>query len=120
VHGEKRAKAQGEGAPGSERPDFGEDLNANSKGGMGGMGPGQTGWGHGNDVPHFDKEGHFRTHEQYEKRRRRRMEEEGLPTGPITGPFGQFFLVSAIVAVGITIPSLIFGKLSGKSNKDNK
>jgi hypothetical protein len=84
---------------------------------MGGMGPGQMGWGHGNDVPHFDKEGHFRTHETYDRRRRQKMEGEFTPGVEHTGMLGQFVLISMIIAVGVLVPTLIVQSTARKPNK---
>jgi len=81
------------------------------------MGHGQMGWGHGNDVPHFDKEGHFRTHEGYEKRRReRRVGEVGTSDEGPRGILGQFVFVTGIIFVGVLVPSLIFERLTKASN----
>lgn len=68
------------------------------------------GWGHGNDVPHFDKEGHFRTQEEYDKRRRMRQKKmedgDGFDsTGHLKGPWGELFLIGGIIVVGMMLPS---------------
>jgi hypothetical protein len=89
--------------------------------GAGGMGPGQMGWGHGNDVPHFDKEGHFRTHEGYEKRRRERRVGEGDTTDEAPkGILGQFVFVTGIIFVGVLVPSLVFERLVRAPNGRKK
>jgi len=116
-HGAKRAAAQQNGAPGMEPPKDGE--------GMGGMGPGQRPWGHGNDVPHFDKEGHFSTHESIDQRRRNRMRrneesrgEDDMGRG--MGLLGQFFLLSGIMAFGVLIPGLVFEQMTRTPKKKEK
>lgn len=80
------------------------------------MGPGQMGWGHGNDVPHFDKEGHFRTHQGYERRRRERMKRgfgEGVEDDlRPTGMLGQFFLLGGLLFVCIVVPTVVFGRVN--------
>lgn len=85
------------------------------------MGPGQMGWGHGNDVPHFDKEGHFRTHEQIEneKRKHRRVKPEHVPIGEGKGMFAQFLFISGIISLGVLVPSLIFERMT-QSSKEGK
>lgn len=109
AHSAKRAAAQENGAPGSEKPDENVNANSNATSGMGGMGPGQMGWGHGDEVPHFDKEGHSRTHEMYERRRRQKMDEEYGPTMQYTGMLGQFLLVGAVVSLGVFVPTFLLG-----------
>jgi hypothetical protein len=78
-------------------------------------------WGHGNEVPHFDREGHIRTHENHTKRwQRRRGEEDGwIPGGE--GPRGtlaNFLFVGGIISLGIFIPSFLFEKIVRSNRKD--
>ena len=87
------------------------------RGWEGGMGPGQQPWGHDrmDDVPHFNREGHFRTHENYDKRRQRRNKAEYIPIEETRGTFAQFLFVASIISVGVFVPSLLFEKFSRKS-----
>jgi hypothetical protein len=80
------------------------------------MGPGQQPWGHDrtNDVPHFDQEGHFRTHENYDKRRRQRMRQGYVPIAEVRGTFANFVFVGSIISLGVFVPSLIFERLTRK------
>jgi hypothetical protein len=76
-------------------------------GGMtGGMGYGQRPHGRANDVPHFDREGHFRTHTNHERRQQRRRPDSGMPSEPSSSMFTNFMLVSGILSVGLFVPSL--------------
>ena len=75
------------------------------------MGPGQSPLGWENDVPHFDREVHFRTQEQQDLRRRRRIEEE---TGRYDYGSGgdillKFVLVSGVILVGSVVPGMFAG-----------
>lgn len=111
-HSAKRAAAQGNSAPRAERPV--DDAMGGGGYGSGGMGPGQKPWGHGNDVPHFDKEGHFGTQEYIDARRRqrRRMTEDGkakeeYQSGRGMGLLGQFVVIGGIVVVAVYGPGLV-------------
>ena len=82
------------------------------------MGPGQRPWAHDaeNDVPHFDRERHFRTHESQERRRARQrqeasrrragMEEEGQ--GGSGSYLINFLFVAGIIGVGVFVPSFLY------------
>ena len=73
------------------------------------MGPGQQPFGHwDNDVPHFNRERHFRTQESQEKRRRRRINEEYVPEGATTGYLANFLFVGGIISLGVFVPSFLF------------
>ena len=80
------------------------------------MGYGQKPWGHErtDDVSHFDREGHSRTHEHYDKRRRQKMREGFAPTDDTRGTFANFLFVGGIVSLGVFIPSLVFERLTAK------
>lgn len=80
------------------------------------MGPGQQPWGHDrmDDVPHFDREAHFRTHENYDKRRQRRMRKDFIPAEEARGTFAMFVFVGSIIALGVSVPSLLFEKFTRK------
>ena len=83
----------------------------------GGYGPGQ---GHAgfNDVPHFDQEGHYRTQEQQDRRRRRRMEEESIGFVDGGSVLFQFFLVSAVISLALTIPAVFNTSRDERRKKD--
>ncbi|KAG9242586.1 hypothetical protein BJ878DRAFT_514716 [Calycina marina] len=102
---EKRSEAQGNSAAGAEQQAYDEKI--------GGMGTGQQPWGHGNDVPHFDKRGHFKTQEGVLGRRKMRgvlgdedagVSEEG---GGGQGPMGLFLWIGALVGLSVLVPSLV-------------
>ncbi|KAI9701599.1 MAG: hypothetical protein M1836_001655 [Candelina mexicana] len=67
-----------------------------------------------NDVPHFDREGHFRTQEQQDKRRRRRMAEGEIPTEGGGSILINFIFVGGIVSLAIFIPTLFERKYTRK------
>jgi hypothetical protein len=83
------------------------------------MGPGQTPFGHDkvNDVPHFDREAHYRRHEnQRERWQRRKGTDDGyVPAGDLPrSTLANFMFVSVIISVGVFIPGLIFERFSTK------
>lgn len=84
------------------------------------MGPGQAPFGNVNDVPHFDPEGHFRTHTAHERRRRRRSSNHGVPTDRGRGTFVNFIFVGSIISLGVFIPSFIIEKFRRKKTKADK
>jgi hypothetical protein len=84
----------------------------------GGMGPGQQPFGHDNDVPHFDREGHFRTHTNHERRRQRKRSEKYVPAGTESSTLANFIFVGSIISLGILIPSLVFEKMTGKNKQE--
>lgn len=88
------------------------------------MGPGQKPYGHDevNDVPHFDREGHYRTHENHSRRwqRRKGMEDRQVPAGEVPrSMLANFFFVGGILSLGIFVPTLFFEKMikRGKAEK---
>jgi hypothetical protein len=87
-------------------------------GGMGGMGPGQRPFGHDYDVPHFDREGHFRTHTNHERRRQSKRSEGYVPVGSETSTLSNFIFVGTIVSLGILIPSFLFEKMTRKNRHE--
>lgn len=82
------------------------------------MGPGQRPFGHENDVPHFDRERHFRTHENQQNRWQQRKRDSGwgeIPTGhEPRSTLANFLFVSAIIGLGVFIPGLIFERFASK------
>ncbi|MCJ1279966.1 hypothetical protein MMC21_007791 [Puttea exsequens] len=71
----------------------------------GGFSPGQAGFN--NDVPHFDQAGHYRTQEQQDARRARRVRAHGLSweDGDSTRTGGKFFVIGVVVMVGAVVPA---------------
>jgi hypothetical protein len=81
----------------------------------GGMGPRQQPFEHGNDVPHFDRERHFRTHTNHERRRQSRRSESYVSVGPESSTLANFIFVGTIVSLGILIPSFLFERTTRKN-----
>lgn len=80
------------------------------------MGHGQQPWGHGNNVPHFNKEAHFETHENMEQRRRQRRgaTEDGKAIremGKDMGHLGQFVLLTLLVTVVVAVPGAVYERI---------
>jgi fucose permease len=75
------------------------------------MGPGQRAWGHGsNDVPHFDRDQHFRTQENQQKRRSKKVNEDFLSRGDTRSALANFIFVGSIISIGLFVPSYLFEK----------
>ncbi|KAK0627020.1 hypothetical protein B0T14DRAFT_511559 [Immersiella caudata] len=95
----------------------------------GGMGPGQNPYrsraDRYNDVPHFDREAHERTHRrQQERREQRARAAKGLdPFGTESASVADFFIVAGIVVVGVLGPYLLIGMwtaIGGKGEKEKQ
>jgi len=89
------------------------------------MGLGQTPFGQGaeNDVPHFDREGHFNTHMRNSARyQRRRDRNQGhVPSGEMPrGTLGNFLFVGGIISLGIFVPSLLFERMVRKKGQEER
>ncbi|KAI1359318.1 hypothetical protein F5Y08DRAFT_319869 [Xylaria arbuscula] len=124
--GEKRRAAHEESTGGagsssgsSSTSSFGSGSGSGSTGTgsgstMGGMGPGQDPFGHRDDVPHFDKEGHQRTGRHNDRRREARRassaggsHREGAVIEPERGVAGMFFVIGGVVLISFLGPYLI-------------
>ncbi|KAK4451865.1 hypothetical protein QBC34DRAFT_399763 [Podospora aff. communis PSN243] len=92
---------------------------------VGGMGPGQNPYrsraDRYNDVPHFDRESHERTHRRQEERRERRAQAaKGLdPFGTESASMAEFFIVTGIVVAAVLGPYLLvtWAAMGGKREK---
>lgn len=125
-HSAKRQEAQSNGAPGAEKPDFGENVNASSGvggGGGGGLGFGDRPYGHGfqNDVPHFDRDGHYRTHLNNERHRKRRRHGHGhIPHEGPSGILANFVVVGAVIGFVAFAPAMVYGQVGGIKKSDRQ
>ncbi|KAF4977857.1 hypothetical protein FZEAL_5701 [Fusarium zealandicum] len=75
----------------------------------GGMGPGDDPYGHQDEVPHFNKAGHTRTHRREDQRRkdryqRRAVGDDDIEFEPQTSIMGHFFIISGILVATILAP----------------
>jgi len=74
------------------------------------------------DVPHFDREGHTRTHENNTRRwaKRKGMEDGWIPEqGAPRGLLANFLFVGGIISLGILVPSFVLeGVMKGKREKN--
>ncbi|KAL3424449.1 Chaperone protein DnaJ [Phlyctema vagabunda] len=117
--GEHSAKRQAAQGGTSHAPPSGEATQ--NSGTAGGMGPGQSPWRGENDVPHFDREGHFRTQDNiYSQQRRRRQSrmEQYDPIVPDRGTLGKFLLLTSIVFFAVFVPGFVFDRVPKKKNVD--
>ena len=72
-----------------------------------------------NDVPHFDREAHYRTQEQQDQRRRRRLQEESVDYGGSRGGMLiNFLFVGGVLALAGSLP-FIFEKKGVLRRKDD-
>ena len=118
AHADQAASAGAESAAGPRGPSAGPSSTGGSDVG-GGFGPSShPASGLDYDVPHFDRDGHFRTHEQQEERRRgkirRGYENDGVDFAA-TGVWMNFFLVSGVVGLAVGLTSWIYS--SGGSSE---
>jgi len=113
-------RSGGWGDQGAKRQAAHENTSSASAAGTeGGMGHGQKPFGPSNDVPHFDREGHFRTHTKHENRRRRRVSDDYIPEVPNTGMLANFVFVCSIISLGVFIPSFLFERMTRKAKGNN-
>jgi hypothetical protein len=75
---------------------------------MGGMGPGRQPFGHGNDVSQFERDKHYGTHSNYDKRRQRKMSEDYIPEAPNRGTLANFLFVGGIISLGVFLQTSLF------------
>ncbi|KAI1735415.1 DnaJ-domain-containing protein [Xylaria scruposa] len=117
-------RSGGWGAQGEKR----RAAHEESTGGMGGMGPGQDPFGHREDVPHFDKEGHQRTGRHSDKRREARraatVNDDGqrVAIEPERGVAGMFFAIGGVLLLSFVVPYVVsqiwFGAARKPKEKD--
>ena len=112
-------RSGGWGTQGNKRKAQAEESGSTGTGEVrgGGFGPGQGQAGF-NDVPHFDREGHYRTQKQQDQRRRRRREGEGIGFVRGGGVLSQFLMISALVTFAFSIPTLFDRSRDGRKKKD--
>ncbi|KAJ4265539.1 hypothetical protein NW762_004828 [Fusarium torreyae] len=90
----------------------------------GGMGPGDDPFGHQNDVPHFDRAGHTRTHRREDQRRKDRRErravgDDDIEFEPQTSIAGHFVIISGILVATILAPLVYLQFMRfGRQKKD--
>ena len=107
THSTKR-RAQAEvAASGAADMAAGSARNSARAAASGGFGPGGAPAGWDNDVPHFDRDAHYRTQEHQDERRRRRLEEEAMYGESGGGVWVNFFLLSGVVALASSVPLLL-------------
>ncbi|KAI0479868.1 DnaJ-domain-containing protein [Xylaria cf. heliscus] len=124
-------RSGGWGAQGVKRRAAHEESTGTSgMGSMGGMGPGQDPFGHRDEVPHFDKDGHQRTGRHSDRRREARQRaattagEHGqrVPVEPERGPVGMFFAIGGVLLLSFIGPFIV-GRLwigAGTAPKQNE
>jgi len=78
----------------------------------GGMGPGQSPLGHTDDVPHFDRDGHFRRQEKNENRRKKISQEHVSVDEASPGTLTNFLLVGGIMSFALLLPAIVFERLT--------
>lgn len=85
-----------------------------------GAGAAQAGWAD-NDVPHWDREAHFRTQEQQQRRRKRRLAMRDDMTFMGGGSLWlNFLFVSGILALGIAVPGFFGSYRSRGPDQDRR
>jgi len=83
----------------------------------GGFSAGQThrsGW---NDVPHFDRASHLWTQEQHERRRKRRLEDAGVPSSGRGGDMiFNFLMVTGVIILASLTPGIYDTMMNSRRN----
>ncbi len=72
-------------------------------------------------MPHFDRDGHFRTQEQQELRRRRRMaaaDDAVSFEGGGSSMLLNFLFVGGIISLAIVVPT-VFGRMMDRKRKEH-
>jgi hypothetical protein len=82
------------------------------------MGPGQQPFGHDREVPHFDREGHLRTHVNHERRRQTRLSKGFIDAGQGASTLANFFLIGGIITLGVLLPSWAFERMKRKTKTE--
>lgn len=77
------------------------------------MGPGGDPFGHQDDVPHFDRQGHHRTQRREDERRwqrthrtRRAVDDDNVEFEPQMSLGAHFMIVMGILATSFAVPAL--------------
>lgn len=85
-----------------------------------GTGPSGFNQGFDNDVPHFDREGHFRTHESVERARHRARRKQAAMddmTGGGPSMLFNFVLLSGVLTVVFGVTGALFPRGTGDPRK---
>ncbi|GAW16301.1 hypothetical protein ANO14919_057260 [Xylariales sp. No.14919] len=113
AHGEKRKSAHDDSTGGAGSPDgTNPGTGTAGRGTMGGMGPGQDPFGHRDDVPHFDKEGHQRTGRNIDRLREARWESTNqsrhrVTTEPERSVTAMFFVIGSALLLSFLGPFFV-------------
>ncbi|KAI1778692.1 DnaJ-domain-containing protein [Hypoxylon cercidicola] len=124
----KRRAAHDESTGGSSHSSSsaGTDSQQSAKGTgtgtAGGMGPGQDPFGHGAEVPHFDRASHERTGRNIDRRRAARQQVDGehISVEPERGMAGMFFVIGGVLVLSILGPFAIDRAWKGSSGNDQE
>ncbi len=103
------ASSSAETRPRSDDPDV-KDIGGSGLGGSQGV------WS--NDVPHFDREGHYRTQEHQERRRLRRIREGSADSHSGGTVLINFFVVSGVITLAYLMTKTFESSNFGNRNKD--
>jgi curved DNA-binding protein CbpA len=117
THGEKRRAAHERSTGGggeAAREGTAAEGTGGGAGTAGGMGPGQDPFGHRDEVPHFDQEGHTKTHRREDQRRAWRARGLRPTVKPEPGLFSGFWIVTGVLGVGVAASMLLAASTGGK------
>ncbi|KAH6655673.1 hypothetical protein BKA67DRAFT_245387 [Truncatella angustata] len=110
-----------------DRDVLGLSRSGNAAGfGAGGMGPGQDPFGHREDVPHFDREGHERTGRRTEEHRTRSWHTrmggggERVDVERDGGATGMFFVISGVLMLSFLGPLIWSRAWNSNKTKTNR
>lgn len=89
------------------------------------MGPGSDPFGHADEVPHFDKTGHTKTHRRQDERRwqraKRAVGDDDIEFEPQMSLTGHFFVVAGILGVTFLAPLIYLQFMRfGRQKRDDE
>ncbi|KAI1764169.1 DnaJ-domain-containing protein [Hypoxylon sp. FL1150] len=115
--GAANSSTAGGGGTGSQ-----QNATGTGAGTAGGMGPGQDPFGHGTEVPHFDRESHERTGRHSDRRRaaRHAVGGEHISIEPERGMTGMFFIIGGVLMLSILGPVAIGRMWRGSTGMDQE
>ncbi|KAL8968753.1 MAG: hypothetical protein Q9183_002315 [Haloplaca sp. 2 TL-2023] len=122
AHGAKRqrqADSTASNAQASSSSSSNDSAAFAGPGGAGGFGPSSSasdGWDY--DVSHFDRDGHIRTQEHQDQRRRRKAGEEAVECGDGGNMIFNFLWVGGVLAVACIVPTVFAQGKSARRSGD--
>lgn len=113
--GKKSSQAEAAASSSTRPSPISADSGASNTGGVG-TGCSQTDWN--DDVPYFDRDGHYRTQEQQEQRRMKRIRKDSVEYDGGGSMMINFVLVGGIIFIAYMISTSFENGRVGNKNKN--